>query len=139
MATDLGKLKVDGDAIENGDWVDDIPDLGDIALLVVGSDSIRYAEAQEKHLSQMSVEQKNDLSQTERRAWLANTLADCVDDWKNVVIDGEPVDFDRERLREMLLDQDYLRLRNGVAWACQNVGQRVAKDTKDAVGNSNGF
>ncbi|MCX5518449.1 hypothetical protein OSH10_08375 [Kaistia defluvii] len=132
----LTNLKIDSAKLEQGDWVGDIPGLGDIRLLVrgLGNDDYRRRQAEltaalPRHLRKEPAEQDK----------VANTLIveTLLEGWEKVEgDDGKPLPFSREAVLAILSDPDMRAFNDGVIWAASVVSERRKADLDADVGKS---
>lgn len=126
----LGNLKIDSTKLQQGDWVGDIPNLGDIRLRVrgIGNDDYRRRNAElvgalPRHMRSQPAEQDRILN-----TLIVETL---LEGWENVEDDnGKSLTFTRENVQAILEDPDMRAFADGVVWAASVVSERrgVARD-----------
>jgi hypothetical protein len=131
--------KINVDRRENGAWMTDIPDMGDLRLKVRGVNNSDYRKLQSKLVETIPRQKKQrgqidpDDSQRINLTLLCNT---CLLDWENVVIDGVPVPFSKEKAHELMLEPEFEPFQEAVAWASRNVADQTDETVEDALGNS---
>ncbi|MCX5570619.1 MULTISPECIES: hypothetical protein [Kaistia] len=131
----LANLKIDSARLEHGDWVGDIPGLGDIRLRVrgLGNDDYRRRQSElsaalPRHLRKEPAEQDKILN-----TLIVETL---LEGWEKVEADdGKPLAFTRENVLAILSDPDMRAFSDGVIWAAGAVSERRKSDLDDDAGN----
>ncbi len=130
-----GKLK-----FENGGWVDNIPDMGELRLKVRGINNTDFrkmaAKLHEAEPRQFKVGGKMDPGRQD--AITAKCLLHTVLlDWDGVLDDkGAPVPYSIDMARDLLTKPEFRRFREAVAWAANVVADDIAADTEEAGKNS---
>ncbi|WP_173087374.1 hypothetical protein [Devosia sp. 1635] len=132
----LSAIKTDLAKAEQGVWIDNIPDMGELRLKVrpVGNPDYRrvygqLVDATPRHLKRGGIisdqQTKSDIS--------ARTLADTVLlDWDGLEgEDGKPLKYDPVLAKQLLLNPEYGALRDAVAWA-GNVASEETTGTAEA-------
>lgn len=127
----LNDLKIDAVKAEQGAWIKDIPDLGDLELKVRGLNNADYRRLQTQLMRALPRALRSD--PVEQDKITARLLAETVLlEWKN--LDGET--YSKERALEILADPNYAPFRDGVVWAATMVAERQADDVGADVKNS---
>jgi hypothetical protein len=137
----LSELAVDVDAIDNGVWVDEIPDLPGVRFLVRGSEYEPYKKAL------ASFHTKSDIMKS-RRGRLAQLQDQNVDTEKFVAFmsakvaehlllgwDGLDVGITPELALEVMTDRKWVNLKRGVMFAVEAVDTGLAEHREVATGN----
>lgn len=128
-------IRIDSVKLEQGDWVDDIPSLGDIRLRVrgLGNDDYRRRQAElvnavPRHLRKEPAEQD--------RITVRLILETILVDWANVEDDkGKVISYSRENAANLLSDPDLRAFADGVIWAASAVSDRRKADLEQDAGN----
>jgi hypothetical protein len=135
----LSSLKIDSARLEQGAWVDNIPEMGGVRLKVRGAGNAAYRRLQQKLYDAVPRSKKigGNLDPDEADRITAICMRDTIlTDWDGFTNDdGSPVPFDREMAGEMLTDPDFVRFRNAVAWAASVVADQRAEDGEADRGN----
>lgn len=124
---DLDKLTVDVKAVEEGSWVDQIPELGDISFKVRGFGNALYRKMQTDLMRATPIAKRMDQAEQER----INTkllIETVLLDWKNLTRDGAVVPYSKDTAAEILNDPAYQRFKDGVTWAAHVVAEMRADD-----------
>lgn len=133
----LSALKINSAALEQGRWVGDIPEMGQVRLRVRGLGNSDYRALMDRLIDSVPREERiRGLSPAKQDECVAICLRDTVlvdwDGFQNE--DGTPMPFDKEMAGQMLLDPDFQRFNRAVQWAANVVAIESEVDTKDAVG-----
>lgn len=134
---DIGTIKRDSAAISAGQWVKDIPEMGDIEIKVRGLSSPSVIAARAVKERRASKEKRNrdgslkaEITIEIMREILAENI---LIDIKGLTQSGKRVSA--EKAKTFLLDPDYEPLADAVFWAAQAVDRGVAEDTEKATKN----
>jgi hypothetical protein len=136
---ELSSLEVDPAAIEQGDWVDDIPDCGDLRIRTRGINNAEYRRRyQQKLLAVPSRERRSGLPpETAQRIVTECLIETCVLGWENLLdAQGQPIPCDRATVQRLLLDPRYGPLRDACLYAAGVIADRRAEDREAAEKNS---
>lgn len=135
---DLSKVRVDVARSKQGDWISGIPGLGDIEVMVRGSNSPQFRLAQGKAQRDIPREAKRERGFIDPEAAdiaLGRALADgALMDWRNVEIGGKTIPYSPEKALELLTDPEMAVFRDGVAWAAETLGAARKEDDDAALG-----
>lgn len=136
----LSEIRVDSKRVEAGEWIKDIPDMGDLELLVRGIGNSDYQAMQTKlYMATPRAERTGGRLDNKAASRIqAQCLAATVLlDWKGVTDEqGEPVPFAKETALNLLKNPDYVAFRDGVVWAAGQVGANRVEAIEDAAKNS---
>lgn len=124
----LSDTKIDSAKVEQGDWVGDIPDFGDIRLKVRGLGNADYNRLQAKLIRSLPKAQRDGAVDKILPRLLADTI---LLDWDNV--DEGP--YSKDLAEKFLTDPDYRPFRDAVMWAASQVAERRADDLEADVKN----
>ena len=121
----LSSMKVNSARAEAGDWVGDIPDMGDLRLHVRGFTNSDYAAFSTKESTTVSREQREGgsthgaiLPKVRDEIMVRGMVEHILLGWENLIGDDEqPIAYSKEQATAFLSDPDYRPLRNAVAWA----------------------
>lgn len=136
----LSDMKIDNDRLEQGAWVGDIPEMGDLRLKVRGFGNADFRRLQQRLYDaeprQFKIGGRLD---PERQDAILSTcmLTTILIDWDGVTgDDGQPVAYSRDLAKTLLTEPEYRRFREAVSWAAGTVAETSDADQKDAEGNS---
>lgn len=135
----LSSVAVDPKAIEDGEWVKDLPEMGDLELKVKGQNSSAWRAAQRKAFNALPRNLRNrpdGLSPKIQDQINTACLLACVIDWKNVELDDGPKDFSKGLLEKLISDPVYQVFRDACLVATLRVGAADAQADEDLAGNS---
>lgn len=134
----LSEIKVDATAVESGQWIGDIPEMGNLRLLVRGLNNSDYKRMSAKlYAATPRAERPGGRLTPEAGEKLqARCLAATVlIDWDGLEDDNGPVAFASDLALKLLLDPSYAAFRDGVVWAATQVGAGRAEDAEEAAKN----
>lgn len=138
---DLSNVSVDPVKVEQGEWVGNIPQMGDLRLRIRGAENADWRRLQSKLIAaiprQLRIGGQIDPDEADRITSVLLRDAALLD-WENLSEDGKPLAYSKENADRLLTDPTYRRFRDAALWASQNVGERVAVQTGDLVKNSTG-
>lgn len=118
----LQDIKIDTDAFENGRWVENIPDMGDLRLKVRALDSRAHRDRQ-AHLAGRTNLGK-DAAEVIHRRLLHETI---LLDWENVTDEeGAPILYTPEEAKRLLEDPSLRYFRLAVEYAAREVARPPA-------------
>lgn len=134
---DLSEHKVDPQKREDGEWVDDIPEMGDLRLLVRGSENKMWRKRFDVLVAAVPRKKKmNGLDPEERDRITALLLAEtCLLGWENLTIGGDVVPYSKDKAKELLTDPQWVAFRSAVSWAAAMVGTDRHAELEQAAGN----
>lgn len=136
---DMNSRKIDHAKQEQGAWVSDIPEWGDLRLKVRGTGNSDFRRLQAKLLESVPRHSRvrGSIDPAEQDRITATCLLDTVlIDWYNLTEDGAVVPFSKEAARRYLFDPEYVEFRAAVSWAGSVVSEQGASSAEDALGNS---
>lgn len=135
----LSDIRVDAAKQEEGEWVKDIPEMGDLELRVKGLNIPAYRNMQSKMYESVPRQHKSrGRVSTEYQEKITNQClhAHILLDWKNVNDGEKDVPFSKEMSHELLTKPEYRAFRDAVIWAASTVGQVAAEEGEDDLKNS---
>ncbi|ACL58947.1 hypothetical protein [Methylobacterium nodulans] len=135
----LKSFKTNSALLEQGRWVDDIPQAGNLRLRVRGLGNVDYRTLMDRLVDAVPREKRiRGIDPRERDRITGECLAEAVLlDWDNLFEDEEEtvkVPFSKELAKQLLTDPDYVRLYDAVIWAANLVANESEQDQKDAEG-----
>lgn len=114
MPLALTDVRIDTAAEENGAWVDRIPDMDDLQILVRGW----HCPAAQALIHRLA---RKDMSAAEIES---RVLTDVILlGWRGLTDGGEPVAFTPALAAEMVTEPEYRLFRAAVRWASEQVGK----------------
>lgn len=126
----LSSAALNIDAINGGEWVANLPGLGDFTVKVkgVGNEEYRLLVSRLTRDALRTKRAGEELSTAEVDAIGVRALLETVlIDWANLTDDaGAQIPYSMDRAQEFLADPRYRPIRDGVEWAARIVGDRRA-------------
>lgn len=138
---ELSEIEVDPASIEQGEWVDNIPEMGDLRLKVRGDNNADWRRLQAKLLSAVPRQKRADgrIDPVEGDRVTSTLLRDAaLLDWENLTIGGQAVLYSKASADTYLTKPEYHRFRSAVLWAVQQVGYRRIAETEEQEKNLSG-
>lgn len=137
---DISSFKRDSASVEAGQWVSDIPGMGDARLRVRGLNSrtvIALRARKERKATRDERERDGTLKPAAARAVLGEVLHEAVLlEWDGLTDDGKPFPYDPDVARKWLTDPDFEPFADAVVWAAQIVDRGGADDREALAKNS---
>lgn len=136
----LSSIAVDPQAVEDGDWVKGLPEMGDLELKCRGQNSAVWKMRRRKLLNALPRNLRNrpDGLPQEVEDQLTNTL--LLDaglmDWRNLELDDGVKPYSRELAEKLIKDPAYALFRDAVLIATVRVGADVDTADEELAGNS---
>ncbi|HEV7416043.1 MAG TPA: hypothetical protein VGN98_07785 [Tianweitania sediminis] len=135
----LSDLKIDPVKVEQGAWVDDIPEMGGLRLRVRGLQNNDFRKMQSRLVEAEPRQNKprGRLLPERQEAITGTCLVETVLlDWDGITDEADqPIPYSKEQAKEFLTDPAYRRLRDAVVWAASVVAEDGVQETEEA-GNS---
>lgn len=136
---DIQSLSIDVAAVEGGQWVGDLPGMGDLRLLVRGFSAPKVQALRARKLRRLPKPDRERDGQPKFEAAMritAEVLHEAVLlGWEGLSDGGKPVKYDPDLAREWLTDPRFQRFADAVAMAAQIVDNGDAEATEDLAGN----
>lgn len=136
---DIQNIKRDSGAISAGQWVSDIPEMGDLRLRVRGWTAPEASALRgrlERAVSRADRDRSGRINDAEAARITSRVLADVILlDWEGVTSGKKKVAYSEDLAREWLTNPDFRPFADAVAWASQAVDRGQADATEDAKGN----
>lgn len=140
---DIKSVKVDSARGERGDWVGDIPGMGDLRLHVRSYASSDYQAFLVKEIAAVPREQRvgkkagAPLLPNVSHAISVRAMVECILlGWENLTEGGDPVPYSKERAMDYLADSDFRVFYDAVDWSARTVDQIREDEVENATGNS---
>lgn len=135
----LSDLKVDPDRIEQGAWIDNIPEMGELRLKVRGINNSDYRRMQSKLLAAVPRQKRlgGFMDPEEQDRVISMCLhATVLLDWDGIQAeDGTPIPYSKELAKDLMTMPEFQRIRTAVLYAANQVAEERAIDTEVLVGN----
>jgi hypothetical protein len=136
----LGALKTDLAKVEQGMWIDDIPDMGNLRLKVrpIGNPDYRRLYGQLVEATPRDKKRGGMVTDYETKQQIAGrALADTVLlDWENLEgDDGAALAYDPAHAKKLLLDPEMVAFRDAVSFAATVAQEQSIGSAKDNAGN----
>jgi len=137
---DIESIKVDPGLIEGGQWVSDIPEMGDLRLRVRGLSSPQATALRTRLLRGLSKKEREPDGSPKHEAALrigGQVLLECVLlEWDGITSGGKSVPYSKKQAEAWLTDPRYRNFGDAVAWAAQVVDKGRAEIAEEIAGNS---
>lgn len=120
----LSEIIVDLESIEQGRWIDDIPEMPDLRLKLRGIDNSDWRRIRSKMVDAIPRQWRGERRAEELDRIISVLLADTViQDWEGITDnDGKPILYSREWARRFCLEPQFRKLRDNIFIAAQQVG-----------------
>jgi hypothetical protein len=134
--------KINDAAIQSMDgvWQEDLPELGDVAVLVRGLNNKQYRLKFEAMVRALPPSKRKNgvVDPIERDRLLGICMLEHVLlDWKNIEDEnGAQVPYSKEQAKVYLTDPDYQKFKDGVFLAATRVGEAIEEDNVATEKNS---
>lgn len=133
---DISTLKKDSSAIAAGQWVGDIPGLGEVRLYVRGLSSaaaVSLRQRKERAVPNDQRERDGSLKPDAAVRLTTEVLHEAILlGWEGLTSGGKPLAYDSETARKYLTDPDFEAFADAVVWASRVVDRGTAA-TKEAL------
>jgi len=137
---EISSVKKNAAIIAAGQWVDDIPNMGDVRLKVCGLSSpaaIALRGRLERAVPPDQRERDGSLKPAAGMAVLKEVLHKAVlQDWDNITDGGKPVPYDADLAHRWLTDPDFENFADAVVWAARVVDRGVTETEAVITKNS---
>lgn len=134
--------KIDNAAVQSldGEWQGDLPELGDIAVLVRGLNNKQYRLLFEAKVRALPPSKRKNgaVDPLERDRITGEAMVEHVlRDWRGLEDDsGNPIPYSKDQAKIFLTDPDYQKFRDGVFVAATRVGEVASEDEAVTEKNS---
>lgn len=137
---EISSLKRDSSKIRAGQWISDIPGMGDLRLKVRGMTSQDYIQTlnrKQRAVPRNQRERDGSLKLEDALRTQGEAMHEAVlIDWDGLTNDGEAVPYDSDIALTWLLESDYQHFADAVVWAAQVVDRGRAEVEEELSGNS---
>jgi hypothetical protein len=135
----LSAGKINPVALEQGAWVGDIPDMGDLKLKVRGVNNAAWRELERKLIEALPREKKirGRIDQKEQDRITSECLYQtALLDWDGFEDDdGKPILYEQGLAKELCFNPEYMRYRLAINWAANIVAEEKKADQDEIVKN----
>lgn len=135
----LGEFKVDAAKVEHGAWVDNIPEMEGLRLLVRGANNVQWRKLQRRLMDAVPRKKRigGRLDPDEEDRITSTCLHQaCLEGWEGLQNDdGTPLPYSKEVAHDLLFKPEFRRFRDGVLWAATVVGEERETEKDDIVKN----
>jgi len=132
--------RIDTAKVEDGTWIGDIPDMGDLRLQVRGINNAKFRRLQQELIAAVprGERRKGRIDPLTMDRITGTCLASTVLlGWDKLEgEDGQPVPYSQEQARAYLTDPAYRPFFEAVVYAATMVGEADAEAAKEDEGNS---
>lgn len=132
----MSDFMIDTAAENEGRWISEIPDMGDLELLVRGLDCAEARALRSRRLSSWgrstmgyvpeSILARGPPQSVRDQAMDAVLVHVVLLDWRNITDQGEPVLYSRDLAVKMITGETFRSFRMAVIWAANQVGKSAA-------------
>jgi hypothetical protein len=125
----LSDVAIDFNRVEQGEWVDNIPEMGDLRVKVRGVSNADWRRLQSKLIQAVPrnkrVGGQIDPEESDRITSVL-LLETAVLDWSGIEDDsGNSVPYSKEQAREIVTNPTHRRVRDAFLWAASTVGDAI--------------
>lgn len=135
---DITNLKKDPEKIDEGQWVSEIPDMGDLRLKVRGTSSAKFRNVRarlERAVVKKDRARDGSLKPAVAMRVMGEAMAEVgLIDWDGLTEGGNPVKYNQTLAREWLTNPAYESFLDAAVWAARVVDageEDVAKDVTE--------
>lgn len=135
---DLNGLAINVDRLENGDWVPNIPDLGDIKFKVRGVGNKAFRKLQADLIAALPIAKKvgGNIDPAAQDEITSTCIVETILlDWSGLSKDGAPLPYSKEMAAQLLGNPQFKRFRDGVLWAASVVAENRDFSTGETAKN----
>lgn len=136
---DIKNLKREVKALDEGRWIDQIPEMGDLRLKVRAETSTKVAALRARKIRLLARQDRERDGSPKFDALLRITsevLHEAVLlDWDGLTNEGAPVKYDPELAKVWLTDPEYRDFADAVAWAARVAANERDEAIEEAAGN----
>jgi hypothetical protein len=135
----LSDITLDSERQEKGAWIEEIPELEGLKLLVRGTNNNDWRRLQAKLIE--AIPRKKRMSgridmDEQDRIQSTCLLNACLLDWDGLEDDdGKPIPYEKDTARRLLFEPEYRKFRDGVVWAANMLAEQTSEDQKEILGN----
>ncbi|MGB3834823.1 MAG: hypothetical protein WA975_23495 [Mesorhizobium sp.] len=146
---EISAFRRDSKVVEAGQWIGDIPGMGDLRLRVRGLSTptaVAYRSRLERAVPRNKRDRDGSLKPEQSLEVFSQVLLEHVlFDWDGITQDGKPVPYSKDLAAEWLTNPDFRPFADAVAWAAgvvdrggeETEGESVKPFPKPSPGKSN--
>lgn len=138
----LSSVKVDSARVQEGEWIGDLPEMGDLQVKVRGINNADYRLLQRKLINAVPLKRRRrGLQQEDEDRIVGECLLKTVlQDWHHLESDdGQTIAYDADFAAQLLNDPDYRAFRDAVVYAATLVGGEKEDIEEEMEKNSSQF
>lgn len=137
---EISEIRRDASKVASGQWVDDIPNMGDLRLCVRGlqcAQARALRERKERRVDRSGRDRDGTILPKVRDAILAEVMLEVILlDWDGITDNGKPVPYSKELAKEWLTNPDFVAFQDAVAWSGIVVERGNREDQESLEKNS---
>lgn len=135
----LSTIAVDPKAVEDGEWVKNLPEMGDLELKARGQNCAKWRKLQQTLIRELPRHLRNrpDGLPVDVQDSITNKLLARVGimDWKNLELDDGVKPYSKELAEKLIADPVYQLFRDACVTATARVGTAIAEADEELAGN----
>lgn len=132
----LSEFKINSQAIEKGEWIGEIPNLGDVRIHTRGAGNSDWRQLQSEMVAKVAKDQTSVSAKDQDSINLACLLEAGLIGWENLQDDnGATIPFSRETAEALMSDPDCRVFFDGAIYAASVVGRKRVTRAADAAKN----
>jgi hypothetical protein len=135
----LSQQVIDPAKLEQGDWVESIPEMGDLRLKVKGARNRAWERMQRTLIDAVPRKKKigGRIDDDEQARITSILLRDtCLIDWSGLEDDeGKAIPYSKDFANTLLTDPQYRNFRDAVMWAATVVAEQRGAEAEDTAKN----
>ena len=138
---DIGSFKIDSKAAEAGDWVDGIPNFGDVRFKVRSRMSPSVIALQSRKERSLTADERLDDGMTPKpdaamRIWGEVLFEAVLLDWDRITDAGKPIPYSKELAKQFCTDPDMILFQDAITWAATVLSRKIDRRGKQQEKNS---
>ncbi|OYW68847.1 MAG: hypothetical protein B7Z40_00880 [Bosea sp. 12-68-7] len=132
MTLEIADCRIDLAAERDGEWIDNVPDMPGLSLLVRGLECEAARSLRARRAATWarqvpdSIARDGPPASVSDRALTDSLIHIILRDWRGLAEDGVPLAYAPETASRLLADPSYRTFRIGVIWAAAQVGRTPA-------------
>lgn len=135
----MSQLAIDPIKVEEGDWVENIPELEGVRLRTKGAGNKVWRRLSDQLIRSLPRAKKVDgISPEDQDRINALLLRDAaLMDWEGIEAeDGKPLPYSKDKANELLTKPEFVKFRDGAMWAANVVAERRKEEVDADAGKS---
>ena len=138
---DISSFKIDSKAAEAGDWVDGIPNFGDVRFKVRSRMSPTVIALQSRKERSLTANERADDGLTPTpdaamRIWGEVLFEAVLLDWDNIKDGTTPIVYSKELAKQFCTDPDMILFQDAITWAATVLSRKIDRKGKEQEKNS---